>query len=126
MVFTERQNSFALRGESGTLGGRPDLIARLQDSGTIIGVKTRKARELLTSPDTAPVMRTWRPRVTRGSCRSNQRARPDRVLAEERTIRPRRKASGRPRTAGCGRWRFRRCTQVSIRSCHSFLARARP
>ena len=39
-VFTERQNSFALRGESGTLGGRPDLIARLGDSGTIIDVKT--------------------------------------------------------------------------------------
>ena len=40
MVYTEKQNSFALKGASGTLGGRPDLIARLGDSGTIIDVKT--------------------------------------------------------------------------------------
>ena len=41
-VFTERQNGFRLRGESGTLGGRPDLIARRGDAGTIIDVKTGK------------------------------------------------------------------------------------
>ena len=39
-VFTENQNSFALRGKTGTLGGKPDLIARKGDSGTIIDVKT--------------------------------------------------------------------------------------
>ena len=42
-VFTERQNGFSLRGDAGTLGGRPDLIARTGDSGTIIDVKTGKA-----------------------------------------------------------------------------------
>ena len=42
-VFTERQNSLSLKGESGTLGGRPDLIARKGDAGTIIDVKTGKA-----------------------------------------------------------------------------------
>ena len=41
-VFTERQNSLRLRGESGTLGGQPDLIARRGDAGTIIDVKTGK------------------------------------------------------------------------------------
>ena len=41
-VFTERQNSLRLRGESGTLGGQPDLIARKGDAGTIIDVKTGK------------------------------------------------------------------------------------
>ena len=41
-VFTERQNSLRLRGESGTLGGQPDLIARMGDAGTIIDVKTGK------------------------------------------------------------------------------------
>ncbi len=44
MVYAEKQNSFALKGASGTLGGRPDLIARLGDSGTIIDVKTGKER----------------------------------------------------------------------------------
>ena len=41
-VFTENQNSFALRGRTATLGGKPDLIARNGDSGTIIDVKTGK------------------------------------------------------------------------------------
>jgi RecB family exonuclease len=41
-VFTERQNGFSLRGDAGTLGGRPDLIARRGDAGTIIDVKTGK------------------------------------------------------------------------------------
>ena len=41
-VFTERQNSLSLKGEAGTLGGRPDLIARRGDAGTIIDVKTGK------------------------------------------------------------------------------------
>ena len=41
-VFTERQNGFSLRGNAGTLGGRPDLIARTGDSGTVIDVKTGK------------------------------------------------------------------------------------
>ena len=41
-VFTENQNSFALRGRMATLGGKPDLIARLGDWGTIIDVKTGK------------------------------------------------------------------------------------
>ena len=39
-VFTENQNSFTLKGRSATLGGKPDLIARKGDSGTIIDVKT--------------------------------------------------------------------------------------
>ena len=41
-VFTESQNSFALRGRAATLGGKPDLIARKDGSGTIIDVKTGK------------------------------------------------------------------------------------
>ena len=41
-VFTERQNGFSLRGDAGTLGGRPDLIARRGETGTIIDVKTGK------------------------------------------------------------------------------------
>ena len=41
-VFTERQNSLSLKGEAGTLGGRPDLVARKGDAGTIIDVKTGK------------------------------------------------------------------------------------
>ena len=41
-VFTENQNSFALRGKTATLGGKPDLIARKGDTGTIIDVKTGK------------------------------------------------------------------------------------
>ena len=41
-MFTERQNSLRLRGESGTLGGQPDLIARKGAAGTIIDVKTGK------------------------------------------------------------------------------------
>ena len=39
-VYTESQNSFALRGRTATLGGKPDLIAREGESGTIIDVKT--------------------------------------------------------------------------------------
>ena len=41
-VFTERQNGFSLRGHAGTLGGRPDLVARKGDGGTVIDVKTGK------------------------------------------------------------------------------------
>ena len=41
-VFTERQNSLRLRGESGTLRGQPDLIVRKGDAGTINDVKTGK------------------------------------------------------------------------------------
>ena len=41
-VFTERQNEFRLRGDMGTRGGQPDLIARKDDAGTIIDVKTGK------------------------------------------------------------------------------------
>ena len=41
-VLTERQNGFSLRGDAGILGGRPDLIARKGDAGTIIDVKTGK------------------------------------------------------------------------------------
>ena len=40
-VYTESQNSFALRGRTATLGGKPDLIAPRGGSGTIIDVKTR-------------------------------------------------------------------------------------
>ena len=39
-VCTESQNGFALRGRTATLGGKPDLIAREGESGTIIDVKT--------------------------------------------------------------------------------------
>ena len=39
-VFTENQNSFALRGRTATLGGKPDLVALKGESGTIIDVKT--------------------------------------------------------------------------------------
>ena len=39
-VFTENQNSFTLRGRHAALGGKPDLIALMGDSGTIIDVKT--------------------------------------------------------------------------------------
>ena len=39
-VYTESQNSFALRGRTATLGGKPDLIALRGESGTIIDVKT--------------------------------------------------------------------------------------
>ncbi len=42
-VFTERQNGFSLRGNAGTLGGRPDLVARKEGGGTIVDVKTGKA-----------------------------------------------------------------------------------
>ena len=42
MVFTEGQNSFALRGNTATMGGKPDLIARKDDGGTIIDIKTGK------------------------------------------------------------------------------------
>ena len=39
-VFTENQNSFVLRGRSAALGGKPDLIARKGEVGTVIDVKT--------------------------------------------------------------------------------------
>ena len=39
-VFTENQNSFTLRGRQPALGGKPDLIALMGDSGTSIDVKT--------------------------------------------------------------------------------------
>lgn len=39
-VFTENQNSFALRGSSATLGGKPDLIAIDGATGTIYDAKT--------------------------------------------------------------------------------------
>ena len=38
-VFTESQNALALRGRSATLGGKPDLIAVKDGTGTIIDVK---------------------------------------------------------------------------------------
>ena len=38
-VFTENQNSFTLQGRHAALGCKPDLIARIGDSGTIIDVK---------------------------------------------------------------------------------------
>ena len=38
-VFTESQNAFALRGRSATLGGKADLIAVKDGTGTIIDVK---------------------------------------------------------------------------------------
>ena len=41
-VFTESQNSFALRGKTATLGGKPDLIARKGNEGVILDVKTGK------------------------------------------------------------------------------------
>ena len=39
-VLTENQNSFALRGRTATLGGKPDLVALRGEYGTIIDVKT--------------------------------------------------------------------------------------
>ena len=43
-VFMEGQNSFALRGRTAALGGKPDLIARKGgNTGTIIDVKTGKS-----------------------------------------------------------------------------------
>lgn len=39
-VFVEKQNRFALRGSSATLGGKPDLIALSGDKGVIYDVKT--------------------------------------------------------------------------------------
>ena len=39
-VFTENQNSFRLAGNTATLGGKPDLIARKGGTGTIIDIKT--------------------------------------------------------------------------------------
>lgn len=41
-VYTEAQNAFTLRGKSATLGGKPDLIVRKGEKGTIIDVKTGK------------------------------------------------------------------------------------
>ena len=41
-VFTERQNHFSLKGNAGTLGGQPDLIASKGNTGTIIDAKTGK------------------------------------------------------------------------------------
>lgn len=40
VVFTESQNSFALRGRTATLGGKPDLITVSGDRGTIVDAKT--------------------------------------------------------------------------------------
>ena len=37
-----RQNHFALRGGAGTLGGQPDLVARMGETGAIIDAKTGK------------------------------------------------------------------------------------
>ena len=42
-VFSEDQNSFTLRGQTATLGGKPDLIARRGQQGVIIDVKTGMA-----------------------------------------------------------------------------------
>ncbi|MDP6100063.1 MAG: PD-(D/E)XK nuclease family protein [Dehalococcoidia bacterium] len=39
-VFTENQNKFVLRGQSATLGGKPDLIAISGSAGTVFDVKT--------------------------------------------------------------------------------------
>lgn len=39
-VFTENQNSFHLRGNVATLGGKPDLIAGSGNKGTIYDAKT--------------------------------------------------------------------------------------
>lgn len=39
-VFVEKQNRFALRGSSATLGGKPDLIALNSKRGVIYDVKT--------------------------------------------------------------------------------------
>ena len=41
-VFTENQNSLTLRGNTASLGGKPDLIAKKGKSGTIIDIKTGK------------------------------------------------------------------------------------
>jgi len=41
-VFTEGQNSFVLRGNSASLGGKPDLIATADGKGLIIDAKTGK------------------------------------------------------------------------------------
>ena len=41
-VYTEGQNSFALRGWSATLGGKPDLVAVRNGSGAVIDVKSGK------------------------------------------------------------------------------------
>ena len=42
-VFTENQNSFHLRGNVATLGGKPDLIAVDGNKGTIYDAKTGKS-----------------------------------------------------------------------------------
>ena len=39
-VLTEGQNSFVLRGKSAALGGKPDLVAWRDNSGTVIDIKT--------------------------------------------------------------------------------------
>ena len=44
LLSTENQNSFTLKGNAATLGGKPDLIARKDDIGTIIDVKTGQPR----------------------------------------------------------------------------------
>ena len=41
-VLTENSNAFTLNGTSATLGGKPDLIARQGNSGTIVDIKTGK------------------------------------------------------------------------------------
>ena len=42
LVFTESQNQFVLRGSSATLAGKPDLITRKGNDGTIYDAKTGK------------------------------------------------------------------------------------
>ena len=43
-VLTERQNQFVLKGKSGTLSGRPDLVAIQGDEGWIVDAKTGQPR----------------------------------------------------------------------------------
>ena len=42
-VFSEKQNSFILRGVNAALGGKPDLIARSNGQGLIVDIKTGSA-----------------------------------------------------------------------------------
>ena len=43
-VSTEDQNGFNLQGRAATLGGKPDLIARQGETGTIVDVKSGRPR----------------------------------------------------------------------------------
>ena len=43
-VFTEHQNQFALAGRSGTLAGRPDVVAVRGDEGWVVDAKTGQPR----------------------------------------------------------------------------------